>query len=169
LDLLSENLACLFSVYTSIGRQAHSKGAYIAGDEYIFEGSQRNAPGKLNAGFVDLNDFVLQSMGSQLKAVGAKGVALDDLGAGFDVGAVNLANHSRCSQVQGVKALLKAGTMGVEHGAHCPVSEDRGGGFSQKGQEFCLGHPVYTSEWGGVRVSLFIEEYFTLYSPVMTK
>ncbi len=46
--------------------------------------------GKLHTGAVDLGHLIIQAVGSQLEAVGAEGIGLDDLGAGFEIIAVNL-------------------------------------------------------------------------------
>ncbi len=56
--------------------------------------------------------------------LGAEGVGLEDLGAGFDVLLVDLADQVGLRQVQLIEAAVDEHAAGVEHGAHGAIGHD---------------------------------------------
>ena len=72
---------------------------------------------------VDPLGLVGQPVGRELERVGAEGVGLEQLGAGPDVLAVDVAHQVRLPEVELVVADVEEHAPPVEHGAHRPVHD----------------------------------------------
>jgi hypothetical protein len=77
--------------------------------------------GQLYTGGINPGDIILQAVVSQLIAVGAKGIGLNDLRASFDIFAVDLRDQGGLGQIESIEALIKFDTTRVQHGAHRAV------------------------------------------------
>ena len=134
-DLLGKGLAGTLGLHAAERRQAHAQRADIASHQHVLACIQHDLAGELYPGAVDLGYLSVQPVCSQLVAVGAEGVGLDDLRAGINIRPVDLGDQVRLRQVQLVEAACKPDAAGVEHGAHRPVAEQRGGGRLQQAEE----------------------------------
>ncbi len=95
--------------------------------------------GDLGSRFVDCEDVVCQVIVRQADARGVEGVRLDEVGAGFQIGAVNLLDDTRLRQAEQIVAAAQvlgmraealaakvglAQPIGLDHGAHRPVQDE---------------------------------------------
>ena len=94
-DLLGECLAGLLGLHAAERRQAHAQRPDITSYQDILACFEHHLAGQFHAGPVDLGYLSVQPMSGQLVAVGAEGVGLDDLRAGFDIEAVDLGDQVR--------------------------------------------------------------------------
>ena len=72
---------------------------------------------------VDRVQLVGDAERSELDAVGAERVGLDDVGAGADVFLVHLGDQIRLRQVQRVEALVDEDALRVQHRPHRAVAD----------------------------------------------
>ena len=83
---------------------------------------------------VDRVQLVGEAERSELDAVRAERVGLDDVGAGADVFLVHLGDEVRLREVQRVEALVDEDALGVQHRAHRAIThEDASSKASRKG------------------------------------
>jgi len=99
---------------------------------------RRRGTGQGRAGVAHLRDTVGEIVLAELKAVGAKGVRLDEFGATGDVVQMNLADDFRAAEIQLVKTLVKCHTPGVEECAHGAVRQQDA--LLEAGQEWMRLH-----------------------------
>ena len=66
-----------------------------------------------------------QPIVSQPHAVGAKGMALDHIGAGDGVGLMHRRHPTRSRHHQLFQTLFTAGALGIEHGSHAAIAQER--------------------------------------------
>ncbi len=69
--------------------------------------------------------FVAQSQRRELESIGAKGVGLDNLRAGFDVGLVHAKNRFRLRGIQLIETALRSHCF-VQQRTHRPVGNENG-------------------------------------------
>src|SRR5215813_10325989 len=72
---------------------------------------------------VDLGEFVVQPLGGELQSGRAVGIGLDDLGAGFDVFAVDGEHDLGAGKVQLVITAIDVNALGIDHRAHRAVED----------------------------------------------
>ncbi len=85
---------------------------------------------------IDRPDLLAQPEGAQLHPVGAEGVGLDDVGAGPDVGGVDLVHQLRLSEVERLEAAVDEDPASIELGAHRTVADqDPAVDLFQKGRQ----------------------------------
>ncbi len=141
-DLLGEGLAGLLGLDAAKGRQAHAQRADIAGDA-ARRGRRRMTARRASSTprAVDLANLVFQAVQGQLEAVGAKGVGLDDLGAGFDVqrGGYRRPEPAGC-RLSWSKHWSKPKPRALSMGAHGAIAEERRRGKLQAREEGGRGH-----------------------------
>ncbi len=107
--------------------ETDAEGADRAGDPgfagLLFFEVVGGLAGEADAGGINLGDFAGQSMASQAEAVGAKGVGLENLGAGLQVFLVNGKDEAGVGEVQFVVAAIDEDAASVEHGTHGAIGE----------------------------------------------
>ena len=81
-----------------------------------------------HAGLVDGFQLFGHAEGGQARPAAAEGVGLQDLGAGFDVLLVNLADQVGLRKVQLIEAAIDEHAARVEHGAHGAIGHDDSAG-----------------------------------------
>src|SRR5262245_48476741 len=72
---------------------------------------------------VDLGEFVIQPLPGELQPGRAVSVGLDDLGAGFDVFAVDGEHYLGAGNVQLVVTAIDVNALGIDHRAHRAVED----------------------------------------------
>src|SRR5262245_26587729 len=72
---------------------------------------------------VDLGEFVVQPLRGELQSGRAVGITLDDLGAGFDIFAVDGEHDLGAGKVQLVVTAVDVNALGIDHRAHRAVED----------------------------------------------
>src|SRR5262245_23685381 len=72
---------------------------------------------------VDLGEFVIQPLRGKFETRRAVGVGLDDLGAGFDVFAVDGEHDLGAGKIQLVVTAVDVNALGIDHRAHRAVED----------------------------------------------
>jgi hypothetical protein len=72
---------------------------------------------------VDLGEFVVQPLRGELQSGRAVGIGLYDLGAGFDVFAVDGEHDLGAGKVQFVITAIDVNALGIDHRAHGAVED----------------------------------------------
>jgi hypothetical protein len=68
--------------------------------------------------------MIFQSVPAKFEAICAEGVCENQLRSCFDVCAVNIRSGRGIGKIELIEALVKANTVGVQHGPHRAVCED---------------------------------------------
>ncbi len=120
--LLVKNIEDLVGRWMA-GLHAEAEGTDGAGDENFACGRFARFAGDFDAAAVEALDFVSEAEGSELEAVGAECIGLDDLCAGFDVGLVDAEDGFRLGGVELVETALRADSF-VEQRAHRTIGDE---------------------------------------------
>src|SRR6266487_803478 len=136
-DLLRKRLMRSLRLDSAIGRNPHSQGTYIPGNQYIPERCSNNTFSEIDASFVDFNELILKSMLCQFESVCSERIGNDQLCACFNIRAVNLCHCRRICKIQFVKAFVESHAAGMEHGPHCAIGEEGLRGYELKKFRFC--------------------------------
>src|SRR4029077_13923814 len=90
------------------GSPANAQRSYGAGDQAFAGGGIARFAGYFYPAAVEALEFIAQAKRFELEAIGAKGVGLDNLRAGFDVGLVHAEDRFRLGGVQFIEAALRS-------------------------------------------------------------
>ena len=94
-----------------------------AGDkDFVFRGLARFA-GDFHGAMIQFGDTVGHAELAELVAIGAEGIGLDDLRAGFDIGLMNVKDGFAVGDVELVHAALRADRF-IEQRAHGAVADE---------------------------------------------
>ena len=124
IDLFAEGGARFGEGGGSERLDAHVERSHGAGDERAVG----RLAGQAHAGQVDGLQLFGEAERAQTLPGGAEGVGFQDLGAGFDVLLMDLANHVGRGEVQLVEAAVDEDAARVEHGTHGAIGHDHAAG-----------------------------------------
>jgi hypothetical protein len=107
------------------GLDAETERADGAGDEDFAGGGFASFARDFNAARVEALHFICQAERSELEAIGAEGVSLNDVSAGFDVGLVDTEDGFGLGGVEFVETSLRTNRF-VKERAHGAVGDEDG-------------------------------------------
>src|SRR6266478_5245846 len=96
-----------------------------AGDQDFAGSGVTGFAGDLDAAAIEALHFVTKAERFELEAIGAEGVGLDDLRAGFNIGLVHAKHGLRLGGVHFIEAALRADRV-VQHRAHRAIGDENG-------------------------------------------